>query len=159
VSTPTTLIRHLWFAGLALAVALSAGCAPTPPAIVPVEGVVYLDGQPLPMARVEFVPELKHFGAEYSSSAVTDENGHFVLVCALGQQPGAAVATHRVMVTEHTPDDMRGMSGQAQAKLADYQAKLKNRPIPDDYGNFSKTPLSIDVRAAGTYDVKLTRKP
>ena len=141
-----------------LAVALLPACAPKPPALVPVEGTVYLDGQPLPMARVEFVPELKHFGAEYNSAAVTDEKGHFVLVCALGQQPGAAVATHKVMVSEYTPDDMRGMSGQAQAKLADYQSKLKNRPIPDDFGNFSKTPLSVDVRAAGTYDLKLARK-
>jgi hypothetical protein len=153
------LLHRLRGVGLALAIALTPGCAPKPPAIVPVEGTVFLDGQPLPMAHVEFVPDLKHFGAEYNSSAVTDEKGHFVLVCAFGQQPGAAVAIHKVMVTEHTPDDMRGMSGQAQAKLADYQSKLKNRPIPDDYGNFSKTPLSVDVRATGTYDLKLMRKP
>jgi hypothetical protein len=142
-------------AGTAL---LGPGCANQPPAIVPAEGTVYLDGKPLPLARIEFVPELKNFGAEYNSTAVTDENGHFVLTCAINQQAGAAVATHRVVVTEHTPDDMRGMSGQAQAKLADYLAKLKNRPIPEQYGVFSKTPLTVEVKKGQTtYDVQMTR--
>src|SRR5262249_35420551 len=141
---------------LAASLALAVGCAPKPPAIVPVEGTVTLDGQPLPFAHVEFVPQLKDFGAEYNSSAVTDENGHFVLVCSLGQQSGAAVATHKVLVTEHTPDDLRGMG--AQAKLAEYQAKLKNRPIPEAYGVLSTTPLTVEVKSGqGPYQLKLTR--
>ena len=50
------------------------------------------------------------------------------------------------------------MSPQAQAKLADYLAKLKNRPIPEEYGAHSKTPLTVEVTAGqGTYDLKLTR--
>jgi hypothetical protein len=142
-----------------LAVLILAGCAQKPPAIVTVEGTVTLDGAPLPLAYVEFVPTLKGFGAEYNSTAVSDENGHFTLKCALGQQAGAAVATHKVLVTDHTPEDMRGMSGEAQARLAAYQAKLKNRPIPDAYGVLVKTPLTVEVKAAGTYDLKLSRNP
>jgi len=152
----STRITSLLTAGLVAAV---AGCASKPPAIVAVDGTATLDGAPLPFAQVEFIPELKNFGAEYNSSAVTDENGHFVLVCALGQQSGAAVATHKVLVSEYTPDDMRGMSGQAQAKLADYQAKQKNRPIPAEYGVLAKTPLTVQVKSAGTYDLKLSRNP
>ena len=49
----------------------------TPPRVPAWEAHLTLDGQPLPMAYVEFVPELKNFGAEYTSSAVTDENGKF----------------------------------------------------------------------------------
>lgn len=150
----------------ALAAALAAAsalliprCAPKPPAIVPVEGTVYLDGKPLPMAQVEFVPQLKDFGAEYNSSAVTDEKGHFVLVCAYGQQPGAAVATHKVLVTDHVPDDMRGMSGQAQARLSGYLAKLQNRPIPEPYAVLSRTPLTVEVKPGqATYELQLSRK-
>lgn len=148
------------FAPLAVGLAMAVGgCAPSPPTIVPVEGTVVLDGAPLAFAYVEFVPDLKNFGAEYNSSAVTDENGRFVLVCAMNQQSGAAVATHKVMVTEHIPDDMRGMSAQDQAKLAAYQAKLKNRPIPDLYGTLTRTPLTVEVTAAGTHVLKLTRTP
>jgi hypothetical protein len=144
------------FRFLAASLVLASGCAPKPPAIVPVEGTVYLDGQPLPQARVEFIPQLKDFGAEYNSSAITDENGHFVLTCALGQQPGAAVATHKVLVTENTPDDLRGMG--AQAKLAEYLAKLKNRPIPDGYGVLSKTSLNVEIKPGqGPVELKLSR--
>ena len=153
MSTHIALPR--WLAAVGLTVI--AGCAPRPPAVVAVEGTVTLDGAPLPLARVEFVPDLKHFGAEYNSSAVTDETGHFVLVCALGQQPGAAVGTHRVLVSEHTPDDLRGMSGETQARLAAYLARLKNRPIPEQYGTLGKTPLTVEVKGSGTYDLKLTR--
>jgi len=152
MNTRTPFIRWLTVAGLALV----AGCSPKPPAVVPVEGTVTLDGQPLPFAHVEFIPQLKDFGAEYNSTAVTDESGHFVLVCARGQQPGGAVATHKVLVTDHTPDDLRGMG--AQGKLAEYQAKLKNRPIPEAYGVLTRTPLTVEIKSdRGPVELKLTR--
>lgn len=153
------MTRRTLLTGLALAL-LAPGCSTKPPAVVPVEGVVTLDGVPLPRAHVEFVPDLKDFGAEYNSSAVTDENGRFTLVCALGGQPGAAVATHKVLVTEHTPDELRGMSAQAQTDLARYMSQLKNRPIPEAYANLAKTPLTVEVKAGqGPVELKLTRSP
>lgn len=142
--------------GLALT---AAGCSPSPPVLVPVEGTVTLDGVPLPFARVEFVPDLKQFGAEYGSTAVTDENGRFVLVCTLGKRPGAVVGTHKVLVAEHTPDDLREANPATQAKLAEYRAKLKNRPIPDAYASLARSPLTVEVKAAGTQDLRLTRGP
>lgn len=146
-------------ASAALLLVVSSGCDPRVPPIVPVSGTVYLDGQPLPFARVEFVPDLKHFGAETNSFAVTDENGHFSLVCMLQQQPGAVVANHHVLVMEHTPDEMRGMSARAQQQLAEYQAKLKNRPIPDFYAMVSQSPVTVEVKAGQeTYDIQLTRR-
>jgi hypothetical protein len=154
----TSLRRAVALALAAGATLLGSGCAPRPPAIVPAEGTVFLNGKPLPMARVEFIPELKNFGAEYNSTAVTDENGHFVLICAINQQPGAAVATHHVVVTEHVPDDLRGTSGQAQTRQAEYLAKLKNRPIPEQYGVFSKTPLTVEVKPGQTtYELQMSR--
>jgi hypothetical protein len=131
------------------------GCGkPKPPPIVPAEGTVYLDGKPLPFARVTFMPMLENFGAEYNSMAITDENGHFVLTCTLQNQPGAAAGKHQVLVGEHTPGEMRGK----QQDLADYTAKLKNRPIPPDYAVLSKALLSVEVKAGETvYDLQLTR--
>ncbi len=92
-----------------LGLAMTSGCTPKLPAIVPVSGTVYLDGKPLAFANIEFVPELRDFGAESNSTAVTDEEGHYSLVCSYRQQPGAVVATHHVLVMEHIPDEMRGM--------------------------------------------------
>ena len=133
---------------VALAALLAAtGCKPTPPAVVPVEGTIYLDDKPLPFAQIDFVPELTEFGAEMNSSAISDENGMFVLKSMHMQQSGAAVAKHRVLVNEHTPDDMRGMDGKSQHRLAVYMAGLKNRPIPEVYGVAMRTPLRVEVKA------------
>jgi hypothetical protein len=145
--------------GLALIViVLGPGCAPKMPPVVPVSGTVYLDGKPLPLARVEFVPDLKNFGAESNSSAVTDEEGRYTLICNVQQQSGAVVATHHVLVIEHIPDELRGMSEKSQRQLVEYQAKLKNRPIPEDYSNVSKSPLTVEVKPGqATYDLHLTR--
>jgi hypothetical protein len=128
------------------------------PPVVPVSGTAYLDGKPLPLAHIEFVPDLKHFGAESNSSAVTDEEGRFTLLCSHQQQAGAVVATHHVVIIEYVPDELRGFSAKAQQKLAEYQAKLKNRPIPEQYSALSRTPLTVEVKAGQeTYDLQLTR--
>ena len=88
-------------AALALVALLSStGCSPKMPPVVPVSGTVYLDGQPLPLARLEFVPELKNFGAESNSTAVTDEAGHFTLICA--QATNAVVAHIAYLCWAHT---------------------------------------------------------
>src|SRR5262249_46350168 len=137
----------------------AAGCGNTPPRIVEAEGVLTLDGRPLPFATVEFIPELKGFGAEYNSAAEADENGRLALVRAYKRQPGAAVATHRVVVTDTTPRDVRGTDADSQARAAKYQASLVNRPIPPEYGNFTRTPLRVTVeKGKKTYDVALVRQ-
>src|SRR5262249_20609279 len=120
---------------------------------------VLLDGKPLPKAQVEFIPDLRHFGAETNSRGVTDDAGHFRLTCLYNQQPGAVVAKHHVVVTEApTPAELRGMDERSQTKLAQYQATLKNRPIPEVYGSLGKTPLVVEVKPGQpTYDLRLTR--
>src|SRR2546428_662788 len=52
-------IRGLVLSGYA--VLLAAGCAKSPPPVVDVSGVLLLDGQPLPNAKVEFIPQIKGF--------------------------------------------------------------------------------------------------
>src|SRR5262249_15860253 len=151
--------RRIVYLGLAaVAILFGPGCTPRLPPVVPVSGTVFLDGKPLPLARIEFVPDLQHFGAESNSSAVTDEEGRFPLVCNHQQQTGGVVGSHHVLVIEYVPDEFRGFSAKAQQQLSDYQAKLKNRPIPEQYGVVSRTPLTIEVKAGQeTYDVQLTR--
>jgi hypothetical protein len=146
----------LWLV-LAGCLALS-GCKKSPPPVVEVSGRVMLNGKPLPHAEVQFVPELKDFGAEVNSAGVTDEKGEFTLTCALKSQPGAVVGTHRVLVLESTPEDARGMDAASQTRLARHQASLANRPIPPDYGNFAKTPVRVSVeKGKKTYEIELKR--
>jgi hypothetical protein len=143
-----------------LLAALAGGCAKVPPPLTEAGGVVLLDGQPLPNARVEFVPELADFGAEMNSAGVTDDKGRFQLTCSEKQQPGAVVGKHRVVVMEApVPAEFRNSGQKAQAAHAEYLARQKNRPIPADYGNASKTPLRVEVtRGQRDYTLKLTRK-
>jgi hypothetical protein len=127
-----TLLRLLPAACCLLAF---CGCAKGPPPMTPVSGVVLLDGQPLPQAKVEFCPVLKGFGAEMNSSAVTDDQGRFTLAKSLTNEPGAVVGQHRVLITEMpTPGEFRSQDPATQARYAAYMAKLKNRPIPANYG-------------------------
>lgn len=153
-------MRKLVALGLAVMVVAGAasGCGKTPPQVVEVEGVLYLDDQPLPFAQVEFMPELKHFGAEYNSMAVTDAQGRFKLECSNGQ-PGAAVATHRVVITEGPPPEgARGMDARSQTRLAEYMANLPNRPIPEYLGNYSKTPVRVEVKPdQKSYEIRIQR--
>jgi hypothetical protein len=83
------------FATIAL---LVAGCGgiETPPLGL-VEGVVTLDGVPLPAAMVVYTPD----GPGRSSTAVTDTSGRYALVF-LRDIPGANVGTHTVRITTAT---------------------------------------------------------
>jgi hypothetical protein len=146
--------------GLGMVVVLAlCGCAKTPPSVTDATGTLTLDNKPLPQAWVEFVPQLKDFGAEMNSSAITDDQGHFTLTCAFNSEPGAVVAKHRVLVREApTPGEFRRQDEQTQARYKQYRDKLKNRPIPTSYGNLEQTPLVIEVKPdQKTYDLKLTR--
>jgi hypothetical protein len=149
------------FAGtLALTVLALGGCNKVrPPTLTEVEGTVLLDGKPLPNAQVEFQPDLPKFRAEYNSYATTDDNGHFQMVCAHMQTPGAAIGKHRVLVSEPpAPKEFRGMDGESQERYARYVDGLKNRPIPPQYGAANTTPLNIEVKAGQkTYDINLSR--
>jgi hypothetical protein len=122
--------------------------------------VVLIDGQPLPNAYVEFVPQLTDFGAEMNSTGTTDEKGQFRLTCNEKQQPGAVVAKHRVLVTDPPmPQELRGQSEKAQIAAAEWSAKLKSRSIPGIYGTVVHTPLEVDVtREKKSYTLNLTRK-
>ena len=141
-----------------LVLTLVLGCAKSPPGVVEVSGVVLLDGQPLPKAKVEFVPQLKDFGAEYNSVGITDDKGRFTLTCG-NQKSGAVVGKHLVLITDNIPGDFRRADGDTQGKLAQYLASLKNRPIPDGYSSISKTPYPVEVTAdKKEYELTLTRK-
>lgn len=146
-----------WSVGLLLAALLLPGCSQSPPAIIPVEGVVTLNGKPLPNALVQFVPMLQGFGAEYIATGTTDDAGRFKLAC-LGRE-GACAGENRVTVSDPpTPEEARGQSGEAQKAASRFKAALKNRPIPEQYTIPGLSPLRVTVTAeTKNCELKLTR--
>jgi hypothetical protein len=112
--------------------------------LVPLEGKLMMDGKPVPLARIEFMPEFKGHGADANSYAITDDNGKFVL--AKGTEPGVAIATHRVVINEAPPPDgTRGQDDASQAKMEAYTRTLKNRPLNVRYQTYSSTPLRVEI--------------
>jgi hypothetical protein len=146
------------FSVLALVLtALLTGCVSSRPAIVPVEGVLLMNDQPVPNAEVQFVPMERGLGPEYIATGTTDEQGRFTLTCR--GQTGACACENRVTVVDAAPPERaRGPSAIAQSEMARHYRERKNRPIPVDYANVARTPLSVTVSAdQGEYRLELKR--
>jgi hypothetical protein len=74
--------------------AVSGGCGANGPELLPVSGVVTLDGQPVAEAAVLFTAVAKGPAA----SATTDPQGRFQLMTV--NRPGAVAGDYRVTVTK-----------------------------------------------------------
>ncbi len=83
----------------AVAVLTAAGCNKRSSKIVPVSGVVKLNGKVYPNAVVSFQPmgDQDNPNPGRGSSGITDENGRFTLLYD-GEKPGALVGKHRVRI-------------------------------------------------------------
>ena len=90
---PNTILFSRRSTALVAILLLAAGCNDGKPTGVPVSGVVLIDGKPLTMGSVQFVPA----GARPSGGGINKE-GRFVLSC-YEQGDGAVVGSHRVRVT------------------------------------------------------------
>src|SRR5262249_21730260 len=96
---------------------------------------------PLRNVRVEFVPDVDPKVQAPTSSAYTDDNGHFQLTCD-NQKPGAVMGKHNVVV-------LGGRTGPDQPKVTH---------VPSAYGLAISTPLQVEVTAdKHTYDLPLRR--
>lgn len=146
--------RYAGVTVLCLALALAGGCGKEPPpAILPAQGVVLLNGAPVPMAQVRLIPKIG-YGAEFIATGVTDDQGRFVLKC--NGQPGACATENIVVIGEaDIPPQYQGES--RQRELAVYLRSLKNRPIPTTYANLVSTPLKITV-SEGQSEIKFDLK-
>lgn len=119
---------------------LIMGCSQSGPVLVPVTGVVKLDGQPLPKARVVFQPSGTNASPSVGHSA---ENGSFELAFNR-QRKGAIVGKHKVSVT--TSAVRQNESG---------QDVLVPERIPQQYNNL--TELKYEVKnSSNHFDIDLT---
>jgi hypothetical protein len=142
----------------AVLIVLASGCGggKATPTIVPVEGVVRIDGQPLQKVRVRFLPE-GEYGPDFTASGVTDEVGHFTLTCK--SQPGACTGENQVLILETPPPALpRDAQGHPHAEA--YYEKLGGRPVPPEYANVVSSPLKMTVTAdQKMYTIDLVRPP
>ena len=141
-----------------LAILIGSGCGK--PALLfndSVEGTVFLDGTPLANVYVEFIPDVERGVKAPSSSAVTDEKGHYSLNRAGGKR-GAMVGQHLIVL-------LRGRGAAREigerAEGTDNTKQIKDRrPIPAPYTAASRTPLRLEVLAdQHTYNLNLVSKP
>ena len=135
----------------------SAGCGgPTVPPIVLATGVVTINGEPLPNAKVQFLPTAEGLDGNYMARAVTDDDGKFELKMP-GDKPGVC-SGECIVVVKEGPTPGRRMTQDALEEMESFRESLANRPIPKAYQNAAETPLRITVKEGQTeYPVELKR--
>jgi hypothetical protein len=104
-------------------VLLCVGCSDGRPDRVKVSGRVLIDGQPLTMGKIVFVPK----GARPSAGSL-DEQGRFTLTCYDGDD-GVVPGTHQVMIS-------------AKEMISESKAKWF---APPKYADFRTSGLSYEI--------------
>jgi hypothetical protein len=157
-----SLIRVAFLAAVASASGL-LGCSKTPPEFAEVDGVVTLNGKPLPNVEVVFMSELEDEKgkANPASTAYTDDHGRYSLWCGQADTQGAVVGTYRVCV-----NDIAAMPMPAMEFGDDPAAAKTHRPgplrVPSRYSSNAQTPFKNVKVTSGQvkldFDVKTTSR-
>jgi hypothetical protein len=128
------------------------GCSSPRETLATVEGTLRWNKKPLANVHVMFLPNEAKGTKGKQSAGVTDENGHFKLMCDNGQ-PGAVVGFHKVVVMTSARMTDRGDKGEQAADAS----KVGPKPaIPSKYQSAATTPVEREVKAeAQTIDLDL----
>jgi len=138
----TVLPVHLAsVAGFAVMIVAGCGGRASVPDLVPVHGVVTLDGLPLADAMVEFRPELGR-----SSSGRTDANGKYQLRYT-ADIAGALPGRHTVMIMSAPEGD------------EDPTDRLKDPRIPAKYNSKTKLDANLEPGKKADLDFNLESDP
>jgi hypothetical protein len=141
------------------------GCGGRANNLLPVEGIVKLDGKPLAGASVIFVPDGTVGQTAFGTAR---QDGSFRL--ATSNRDGVSPGEYRVIVgVVQTPDAASGDLIR-QEMAARQKAGSPTPPlVPAVYGDFAKSPLRckvpladrlvIELHGAGTLDSQLGRRP
>jgi hypothetical protein len=119
------------------------GCGNATAPMAEVEGVVTLDGTPLPEAGIAFLPDAQRGAIGQGSHAVTDANGHFTLLAGTAGKTGAVLGWHKVVVE-------------------DYKAKAEHKPkgrVPARYESALGSGLEFEIKSGHqSFTVELKSK-
>jgi hypothetical protein len=143
------MARATWKAHTLCALAAlwtTAGCSSRLP-VAEVEGVVKLGDKPLPHVRIQFMPDPEKGMTGPISSAATDDQGRFKMVCIDGR-PGAIVGWHRVVINDM---GVRTYKTPREGRLEEDNKKEKQKAqpnrVPDKFTTAAHTPLIKEVKA------------
>jgi hypothetical protein len=133
--TPESLRRQAILLGYAAVGAMLSGCN-SGPVLGQVEGTLKLDGKPLGGVQVMFSPVVDISTDGRMSSAITDEQGHYVLSFDDRKHPrtGAIVGKHKVVLVDVAWEDARDNPNRGP------------RRIREEFASFAATPLEFEVR-------------
>ena len=132
------------FGFLFLAILAATGCRSNPPQVVPVSGVVTLDGKPLAGAAITFEPVA---GGVFGCGS-TNEKGEFTLG-TFTDTDGALSGVHRISITPdiisppamgRTPGGEEGLDRRGESNRG-----AKSR-IPEKYASIDTSGLRVDVK-------------
>ncbi len=132
---------------------LAAGCSAGDGSLVPVNGIVTWDNEPLDAATVTFYPEAE--GQKTVGTARTGTDGKFVILETKGQR-GLAPGKYKVTVSKMKLAGGGGPNEEPVGAVTD--ADIKN-DLPAIYSNPSMTKLSYSVLGDGKpIEIKLSSK-
>jgi hypothetical protein len=141
-------VRAVAFAMGFPAILISAGCSGKPP-LSEVEGTVTWNSAPLPGITVQFIPDADKGTSGPRSTAVTDDEGHFTLVCE-DSRPGAVIGHHRVILMDSGDPGGAVRQRDPRQRAAGSNGDSSGRPrnlvnLPDRYKSPVTTPIRREV--------------
>ena len=135
-----------WLLGLTLTFAVSLVGCDKGPEFGHVTGVIKMDGQPMDMVRVLFVPDPLQGNAGSHSECVTGEDGTFELTYSRDAEiKGAIVGWHCVALED----------------IAAEESRDQFRPIrlPDKYLTAAQSPLRFEVKSGDqNFEIEVEKK-
>ncbi|MDZ7616596.1 MAG: carboxypeptidase-like regulatory domain-containing protein [Patescibacteria group bacterium] len=138
-------LRFVWFM-MAVLVLVAAGCGgrkSNMPPLMPVEGLVTLDGRPLAEAGVQFHPVGDTRGR--GAAANTDAEGRYSLISPDGSK-GVPVGEYKVVISKLVMPDGSLYSAADGVAPMDSPAR---EAVPVRYSDFERSILTAEVPEGG----------
>lgn len=129
-----------------------------PGSVVPVTGVVTMDGKPLDYCKVTLVPMGGTTSQGYGASGSTDSAGKYEMKSLVGNEGviGAPPGSYKVTFIRMEKPDGTVVSPESQEPPMMSGARMS---LPMQYGGTDTTPVDVTISSSGgTYDFALKSK-
>jgi len=126
-----------------IAVLACAGCGPGGPSLIPVEGKITADNEPLAKGSLAFHPDAAKSNTSKKTGAADIKDGSYILYT--DGRPGAPAGWYKVtVVSTPEPDNTKPTAVKSF--------------VASKYANPKSTDLSVEVKPGGSYELKVSAK-